>query len=65
MNTISFLTVKQFPQKHPAFKESGLRSWIFNEETNGLKQSGAIVRVGRKVVINEALFFAWIQGGAA
>lgn len=59
------LTVKQFPQKHQAFKESGLRSWIFNADTNGLAKSGAIVRVGRKVLIDEQKFFSWIEGGAA
>jgi hypothetical protein len=61
-------TVNQFPTKHPAFKVSGLRALIFNEHTNGLAKSGAIVRIGRKVLIDEAKFFAWVesqnQGGA-
>ncbi|WP_347987337.1 hypothetical protein [Methylomonas sp. AM2-LC] len=54
-------TVKQFQQKHFAFKESGLRALIFNEHTNGLAKSGAIVRIGRKVLIDEAKFFAWVE----
>ena len=54
-------TVKQFPTKHPAFTTGGLRSLIFNEHTNGLAKSGAIVRIGRKVLIDEAKFFAWIE----
>jgi len=61
-------TVSQFAQKHLAFKVSGLRALIFNEHTNGLAKSGAIVRIGRKVLIDEAKFFAWIesknQGGS-
>jgi hypothetical protein len=55
------LTVKQFPTKHPAFTEGGLRALIFNEKTNGLAQSGAIVRIGRRVLIREKNFFAWIE----
>ena len=66
MPTLS--TVKQFIEKHPAFNLGGIRSLIFHEHTNGLAKSGAIVRIGRKVLIDEAKFFAWVeaqnQGGA-
>ncbi|MFZ2171050.1 MAG: hypothetical protein WAW61_15605 [Methylococcaceae bacterium] len=55
-------TVKQFPQKNPAFTEGGLRSLIFNEQSNGLAESGAIIRIGRKILIDEVKFFAWIEG---
>jgi hypothetical protein len=54
-------TVKQHASKHPAFTEAALRMYIFNEAQNGLAKSGAIVRVGRKVLIDEAKFFAWIE----
>jgi hypothetical protein len=57
----SYLTVNQFTTNHPAFTLGGLRAWIFNETTNGLKESGAIVRIGRKVLIDENKFFAWVQ----
>lgn len=50
-------TVRQFAEDHPAFSEGGLRWLIFNEESNGLKESGAIIRVGRRVLIDEARFF--------
>jgi len=59
MPTLS--TVKQFTEKQPAFNTGGLRAWIFNEHTNGLAKSGAIVRIGRKVLIDEAKFFAWVE----
>ena len=67
MTAIIYLTVTQLCEKHPAFKPGGIRALIFNEETNGLKASGAIVRVGRKVLIDEAKFFAWVssQSGVA
>jgi hypothetical protein len=58
MPTLS--TVNQFTTKQPAFTLGGIRALIFNEHQNGLKSSGAIVRIGRKVLIDEAKFFAWI-----
>ena len=61
MSSSLYLTVKQFIVKHPAFTQGGLRSLIFNEYQNGLAKSGAIVRLGRKVLIDEALFFNWVQ----
>ena len=57
----AYLTVQQFTAKHTAFNTGGLRSLIFNEHSNGLAQSGAIVRIGRKVLIDEAKFFEWVQ----
>lgn len=64
MATPTLSTVQQFPTKYPAFKLGGLRHQIFNAEKNGLANSGAIVRMGRKVLINEDKFFAWIESGA-
>jgi hypothetical protein len=56
-----FRTVKQFTQINTAFTNGGIRSLIFNERQNGLAQSGAIVRIGRKVLIDEARFFSWVE----
>jgi hypothetical protein len=56
-----YLTVQQFCETYPAFKVGGVRSQIFNENANGLKASGAIVRNGRKVLIKPEKFFAWIE----
>ena len=68
------LTVRQFAEKHPAFSQGALRNLIFLAGSrlssqgriagNGLDD--ALVRVGRKVLIDEAKFFNWIdaqQGG--
>lgn len=55
-----YLTVTQLCENHKAFKPGCVRSLIFNENSNGLAKSGAIVRIGRKVLIDEAKFFAWI-----
>jgi len=61
MNLPIYSTVKQFCQRHPAFTQGGIRFQIFNEKTNGLKDSGVIVRNGRRVLINEEKFFAWLE----
>jgi hypothetical protein len=58
---MNFLTVNQLSEKHPAFTRGGLRALIFNENSNGLAKVGVIVRIGRKVLIDESKFFAWIE----
>jgi hypothetical protein len=59
--TPTFLTVKQFAKKYPAFPEGGLRHMIFHEKANGLKKSGAIIRNGRRILIKEERFFVWVE----
>lgn len=62
-----YLTVNQFCDEYPAFKKGGVRSLIFNEHQNGLAESGAIVRINTKVLINVPKWFGWIEsqnGGA-
>jgi hypothetical protein len=54
-------TVRQFSERYPAFPPGGLRWLIFNERHNGLCEFGAIVRVGRKVLIDEPRFFSWLD----
>lgn len=60
MNT-NYSTVKQFSAKYKAFPEGGLRFKIFHAKTNGLAEAGAIIRDGRKVLINEEKFFEWLE----
>lgn len=62
METPTFLTVRQFSEKHPAFPIGGLRHRIFHESQNGMKAAGVIVRNGRRVLINEERFFEWLAG---
>lgn len=67
--TTCLFTVKQFSEKHPAFTQGALRNLIFLAEErrstkgaipgNGL--SAALVRIGRKVLIDEVRFFEWID----
>lgn len=57
----NLLTVKQFADANPAFTEAGLRWQIFNEGTNGLAKSGAILRRGRRVYIDTDRYFEWLD----
>ena len=58
-----YMTVTQFCDSYPAFKTGGIRGLIFNEDSNGLAKSGAIVRMGRKVLIRPDKFFDWMESG--
>lgn len=61
MSNIPLRTISQFCEENDAFTVGGVRWLVFNECSNGLKQSGAIYRVGRRVLINPEKFFAWIE----
>ena len=62
-------TVRQFAEKYPAFPQGSLRNLIFLAEPrksskgtiegNGLDV--ALVRIGRKLLIDESRFFQWID----
>lgn len=52
-------TIRQFSEKHPAFPVGGLRALRFNSASNGF--GPAFVKVGRKVLINEARFFEIVE----
>ena len=54
------LTVNQFADKHPAFSVGGLRWQIFNAVNNGLGESQAIIRLGKRVLIDEDYYFKWV-----
>jgi hypothetical protein len=67
----ALFAVAQFSERWPAWSEPALRNLILNAEDrassrgeripgNGLAEAGAIVRVGRRVLIDEQAFFRWI-----
>lgn len=66
-NNPVYSTVNQFCAKYPAFARGGIRALVFHEDKNGIKKAGAIIRLGRKVLIDESKFFTWVanqdQGG--
>jgi hypothetical protein len=67
LTALTYMTVNQFCKTFPAMKIGGVRAAIFNAETNDLAKSGAVVRMGRKILIKPSIWFNWIEsknGGA-
>lgn len=56
------LTIKQLAAEQPALSEGGIRWAIFNRETNGLEESGAIVRNGSRVYLDRERYLSWLAG---
>lgn len=66
-----YLNVRQFSERHPVFTEAALRNLIFKADSrkssiglirgNGLIEFGAIIRLGKKVLIKEQKFFDWLD----
>lgn len=65
----NLLTVSQFSERHPAFSEGSLRNLIFLSKSSRSDHGGtvgngldkALVRVGRRVFIDETKFFEWLS----
>jgi hypothetical protein len=65
-----YLTVEQFSERNPAFTPPALRNLIFKAAPrqssrgevpgNGLAEAGAILRLNRRVLIDEAKFLVWV-----
>jgi hypothetical protein len=66
----SLFTVNQYSNKERSFTPASLRNLIFKAEPrvtyegeipgNGLIECGAIIRVGRKVLIDDHKFLEWL-----
>jgi hypothetical protein len=55
------LTIRQKANKSGGlFTEPALRNLINEAEHNGLIEAGAIIRLGRRVLLDEHLFDAWV-----
>lgn len=59
-----YLTVKQTAQENEWLTEAALRQLLFEAKTNGLAESGAIKRIGRRILIEQTKFLDWIEQGA-
>ncbi len=58
-NEQNLFTLKQFIEVEKAFNLGGLRALVFSD--NGLTKHGAVIRVGRRVLINREKFLIWCQ----
>lgn len=64
-------TVEQFSLAQPAFTAAALRNLIFKADArqsskgeikgNGLLECGAVIRIGRKVLIDGDQFMNWVR----
>jgi hypothetical protein len=61
MNFEHLRTIRQLAEANPAFSEPSLRWLIFQATNNGLADSGAIVRIGRRVLIDQDRFGRWLE----
>jgi hypothetical protein len=52
-------TVTGFCSAFPAFTQGGIRHFIFHAKSNGF--AGCIRRMGRKILIDEKIFFEWLD----
>jgi len=67
--TPNLFTVRQFAEKHPAFTEGSLRWLIFKagspvvdaDHEHNSALNDALVRIGRRVLIDEIKFFQWAR----
>ena len=67
----TLLTVRQFSEKHPAFSQGSLRNLIFLSKPrdtsrgtihgNGMADASVLVRLGRRLLIDELKFFQWLD----
>jgi len=59
MQNINLIPVTKWSESHEWPPEGGLRHLIFNASTNGFDT--VIRRIGRRVLIDEAAFFQWVD----
>jgi len=72
--TRELVTVSQFAQRYPAWTERSLRALIYAAEDriasggriirgNGMRECGAVVNCGRRVLLDPAAFLGpWLAG---
>ena len=54
-------TVEQTANEIPALTQAAIRWHLFNREQNGLSKSGAIIKNGRRVLIDLQLYIEWLK----
>jgi hypothetical protein len=56
--------VPHLPLIEPAFTEASLRWHLFNRDKNGLEESGAVVLLGKRILLRPDRFRTWATKGA-
>jgi hypothetical protein len=58
---MAIVTARQLVERNPAMSIGGVRNDCFNRDLNGLTASGALIFRGRRMLIDEDLYFAWMR----
>lgn len=53
------MTVQQFVDSHAYYTMASFRWILFNRATNGLTASGAIIKIGKKIIIDSEKVEEW------
>lgn len=56
-----YCTVNQLSEEEGIHTPGAIRQLIFHEHDNGLAKSGAIIRIGRRVIVHKLKWFAWMD----
>ena len=60
---MNITTVTRFAEKHDGNTEQSIRWAVFKADQNGLAESGAMFRKGRRVFIVEDRYLNWLSQG--
>ena len=60
-DTRRLIPIDAWRDYHPWPTAHGLRNYVKHRHSNGLDKFGAVLRVGRKILIDQDRFFAWID----
>ena len=55
-------SVNDYTKRRPAFTKGGLRHLFFHQGEE-LEKTGAIVRFGARILIDDTAFLAWLKAG--
>lgn len=55
------IPLSQWDKHHPWPTPTALRFYVYNEEANGFRKHGVVKRIGRRILIDEAAFFRWLD----
>ena len=54
-------TVEQVAKEIPALTEPAIRWHLFNRKFNGLSESGAVIKNGRRVLLDLPKYIEWLR----
>ena len=53
------MTVQQYVATHPYYSMSSFRWILFGRHTNGLAKAGAVIKIGKKILIDSEMVEKW------